>query len=102
MTEGQEVAFELCKKLYKKLSPEVYPALTGGTLYKDGDRKDIDIVLYFNRDSGPMETEDLKKKLNAVGLRGLQFKTGFVAKAKYKGYSIDLLNPETDLDADGY
>lgn len=45
---NMELAVELCKEIYQKLAPRVYPALTGGTLYKEGVRKDIDIVLYLN------------------------------------------------------
>ena len=45
----QNDAITLCKILHEKLSVHgYYPALTGGLLYKDGPRKDIDIIIYRN------------------------------------------------------
>jgi hypothetical protein len=45
-SENFELAVKLCRALYIRFGGSVYPALTGGTLYKNGCRKDIDIVLY--------------------------------------------------------
>ena len=47
---SQDQSMELCRQLYKELSPKgFFPALTGGSLYKTGLRKDIDVVIYRHR-----------------------------------------------------
>lgn len=89
-----ELAIELCIKLYNNLSPiGIFPALTGGTLYKEGERKDIDLVIYTTEDL----TGEIKHKLNEISYyldrAGLyDFKEfGAVTKCMYKGIEIDLL-----------
>ena len=95
------VAEELCIKLYEALEPfGFYPALTGGNLYKTGARKDIDIVIYRNRQKSPVfEMSDLEGLLKKAGLEDFEF-FGFVTKAKYDGVSVDLFNPETTSEDD--
>lgn len=96
MKNNLEIAKELCKKIYDNLSPKgVYPALTGGTLYKEGERKDIDILIYFKRQNKPYETIDLRKDLLKIGLTDIRCITGYVTKARYRGVDVDILNPET-------
>lgn len=93
----EAVAKELCKKIYDALSPfGFYPALTGGCLYKEGNRKDIDIVIYRNRQKSPsFEMSDLEGMLKKAGLGEFCF-FGFVAKAKYREFNVDIFNPETN------
>ena len=95
-----EVAIELCVKIYNLLEPKgFYPALTGGLLYKQGNRKDIDIVLYRNRQKVEcFETIDLVDELSSLGLNVVN-SFGFVTKAEYKGFVVDIFNPETDNEA---
>lgn len=92
-------ATELCKKLYEILSPEgYYPALTGGLLYKGDERKDIDIVIFRNRQSVVnFEMENIQNLLEDVGFHSFQF-YGFVTKCIYEGFSVDLFNPETQVE----
>lgn len=86
----------LCKLINEKLTG-VYPALTGGLLYKDGDRKDIDIVLYRHRqDLDCFEVTDFEKELNGIGVKIMEH-YGFVTKCEWLGYVVDLFNPETKL-----
>lgn len=97
----KDIAIELCKAIYDEMGKDgIFPALTGGCLYKEGERKDIDIVLYFKRYSGPVETSDIAHKLKKVGLTNFKFVTGYVTKAKYGELDVDLLNPETQDDSD--
>ena len=86
-------AVELCKMLYKELGPlGLFPALTGGCVYKEGPRKDIDIVLYCHREK-PLTTLPIS---HLAGLDGLTISGyyGFVTKAYYKGESVDIMFPE--------
>lgn len=94
-----ELAIDFCKQLHLCLLPKgIYPALTGGSLYKVGPRKDIDVVLYRNRQKlARFETIDLKEQLAKIGVEIIA-SYGFVTKAKWNGISIDLFNPETETE----
>lgn len=96
----KEIAFKLCRDLYSILEPKgFYPALTGGLLYKDGERKDIDIIIYRNRQKvESFETVDIAELLAQVGLN-ITASFGFVTKADYHGLVVDIFNPETDSEA---
>ena len=88
----------LCKILYENLKAlGIFPALTGGLLYKEGFRKDIDIVLFRHRqDVASFETtqENIRNALEKSGVEITGF-YGFVTKAKWKGIVVDIFNPET-------
>ena len=88
----------LSKIMYEKLNGSgFYPALTGGLLYKDGLRKDIDIVIFRNRQSvDHFEIQEIQHLLEDCGLYDFKH-YGFVTKAKWRGFSVDLFNPETAL-----
>lgn len=45
-SENFELVVKLCRSLYTRLGDSAYPALTGGILYKNGNRKDIDIAIF--------------------------------------------------------
>ena len=97
-------ALNLCKALHARLEPHgYYPALTGGHLYKGGSRKDIDIVIYRNRQAhSAFEMRDVEEHLGAAGLTGFSY-YGFVTKCMYGPLVVDLLNPETkDLSEADY
>ena len=89
-------AFALCKRLYEELAPiGVFPALTGGLLYKNNSRKDIDIVLYGHRNrGGRLEVDDVLEELEGCGLV-VDSKHGFVTKATWYGLEVDILIPES-------
>ena len=61
--------------------------------YKDGERKDCDILLYRIRQVGAIDTEGLFAALSLIGFEGIAG-FGWVFKAKYKGKSVDLFFPE--------
>lgn len=90
----------LCRALYGELSKiGIFPALTGGLLYKDGFRKDIDVTLFRHRqDVESFETNDknIAEALLRCGVEIVDF-YGFVTKAKWKGVDVDLFNPETKI-----
>ena len=68
-------------------------ALTGGSLYKDGERKDCDILFYRIRQKERIDIESLKQEMQAMGIEiGEEF--GWVHKAKYLGQPIDMFFPE--------
>jgi hypothetical protein len=86
-----ELAIELCTKIYDHSSIfRVYPALTGGTLYKDGERKDIDIVLYG--DSPEITLGTVANILNNVNVTIIKM-YGRVTKCTYKGVDVDIILP---------
>ena len=91
------MAHMLCAQLYRVLEPHgYYPALTGGLLYKEGDRKDIDIIIYRNRQKvQSFETVDIADLLAEVNLN-ITASFGFVTKAEWFGNVVDIFNPETN------
>ena len=98
-------AIELCKILYKPLKEiGVFIGLTGGLLYKEGSRKDIDLVIYRHRqDRQSLETidQDVYTVLCECGLVDIQY-YGFVTKAKWEGFVVDIMNPEALDDEIAY
>ncbi|AUR81387.1 hypothetical protein NVP1072O_41 [Vibrio phage 1.072.O._10N.286.48.A12] len=98
---SRDEAIELCELLYVEMSSHgFYPALTGGLLYKPGRRKDIDIVIFRNRQSvSHFEMEELTPLLEKCGVKIINT-YGFVTKAEWKGYTVDLFNPETEINLD--
>jgi len=88
-----EIAVELCTRLYKELAPQnIFPALTGGTLYKDGERKDIDIVIYSS-DEVDLSDSSFVHLLTYLGLTEITC-FGRVTKCMYRNTSIDIIIPE--------
>lgn len=103
------IAQSICRVLYEHFSKyQVFPALTGGTLYKDGTRKDIDIVLFQPAIDGELDSStkltvkaptliqmetDLITELKALGFKEITDYTA-VIKCVYKGQSIDLILPQ--------
>ena len=102
-------AVRICTILYKLLEPcHVFPALTGGTLYKQGIRKDLDIILYKGSNGGELDGKTVlhnhvPQLVNHVTtLEELLIANGFkyiadygrVIKCKYEDTDIDLIMPE--------
>jgi hypothetical protein len=94
MTWNTDSAIELCKQI-EKVSPEFgcHVALTGGTLYKDGDRKDCDILFYRIRQTKEVDIEGLFKKLETLGIKKVSG-FGWCHKAIFKNKNIDFFFPE--------
>lgn len=95
MTEAwtQQEAIELCKKIEAECPRAgCHVALTGGCLYRDGDRKDLDLIFYRIRQT----TLDTPRLLNILVDLGFKWITG--SGWRYVGYyfgkKVDLLFPE--------
>ena len=69
--------------------------LTGGLLYKGGERKDCDLIFYRIRQYPLEETnfEDVMSFLMRLGFDNFRY-FGFCVKCDYKGKPVDLLFPE--------
>lgn len=95
----QADAIELCVQL-EAIAPKFgcHVGLTGGTLYKVGERKDCDVLLYRIRQQ-PMDLPGLWTALCAAGIT-VQHDFGFCVKAKYGERRIDFLIPETTEGGD--
>jgi hypothetical protein len=96
----QAEAIALCRKI-EDVCPAFgcHVALTGGVLYKLGERKDLDILFYRIRQVGEIDVDGLFRALRSLGIEHVS--TGsFVAKATYRGRKIDCFFPE-ELDGEG-
>jgi hypothetical protein len=97
---GQVQAIQLCKEI-EAIAPKygAHVALTGGCLYKEGARKDVDIMFYRIRQVAKIDRENLFIELTKLGLfvvRGFDW----CYKAKYMPFdaNVDLFFPEHDPD----
>lgn len=76
-------------------------ALTGGCLYKDGRRKDADVLFYRIRQRKVIDEIGLIAKLREVGFEVVK-RSGWVLKVTYEGKPIDMFFPEeAKIDAQG-
>jgi hypothetical protein len=90
----QSDALELCKEI-EAICPQFgcHVALTGGLLYKEGPRKDADLLFYRIRQVEKIDGDGLFAALDAIGVQ----KTsgfGWCHKATWRGKSLDLFFPE--------
>lgn len=95
----QEQAIALCVQL--EVIAKSYGAhvgLTGGCLYKIGDRKDCDILIYRIRDK-TINFPGLLAAFTAAGIT-IRHDFGFCIKARYGERPIDFLYPESQVDSD--
>ena len=96
------LAIELCRMI-EAICPKFgcHVALTGGCLYKDGARKDIDILFYSVRQT-EMDRDGLTFALKSAGLE-LISEHGWMQKMRWRGFVVDVFFPETPkTDADGH
>ena len=87
-------AATLCR-IVESIAPAYgcHVALTGGTLYKDGERKDCDILFYRIRQKETIDIQGLKHALVDAGfIMGEEY--GWVHKAHFLGKNIDMFFPE--------
>ena len=87
-------AIELCK-IIEGISPDYgfHVALTGGLLYKEGERKDCDLLLYRIRDRHDPDWTGLWNALADVGI-ALRHDYGWCKKAIWKCKQLDIFDPE--------
>jgi hypothetical protein len=92
----QSEAIELCRAL-EAITPRfgAHVALTGGSLYKDGPRKDCDIVLYRIRQAPIIDTAGLWDALKPMGIE-IVSGFGWCFKATYNGKRVEFFFPEED------
>jgi len=90
-----EQAVALCRKIEDVVPPfGCHVALTGGTLYKDGARKDLDILFYRIRQRDEIDMDGLWKALAGIGIEKLSG-FGWCYKADTEdGKHIDCFFPE--------
>ena len=90
----QVEAVDLCTKI-EVVCPlfGCHVALTGGTLYKQGPRKDCDLLFYRIRQVKRIDLDGLWKALRDIGLNKMSGH-GWCYKAVYKGKNVDCFFPE--------
>lgn len=89
-------AVALCKKIEAVCPPfGCHVALTGGALYKDGPRKDLDILFYRVRQIDQIDEAGLFDALAQIGLVKVGG-FGWCHKAKYGERNVDCFFPEED------
>jgi hypothetical protein len=94
-------AVEMCRVI-EDVCPEfgAHVALTGGTLYKAGTRKDCDILFYRIRQAACIDMAGLWEALGRVGLRVYKGR-GWCFKAMWQGRNVDCFFPEAERDPEG-
>jgi hypothetical protein len=92
----QADAIDLCV-LIEGIAPYygAHVALTGGSLYKPGLRKDADILFYRIRQVNEINEFGLLVALTGTLGIAIGERYGWVVKAQYQGKNIDLFFPET-------
>jgi len=90
----RQEAINLCI-LIESVCPQFgcHVALTGGTLYKAGERKDCDVLFYRIRQVENIDQDGLFAALADIGVERLSG-FGWVHKAIYQGKNIDMFFPE--------
>lgn len=93
-TWTHDEAVELCRKI-EVIAPEhgAHVALTGGTLYKYGPRKDLDILFYRIRQVDHIDVDGLMAHLTDIGITPRE-DYGWVHKAQLGDKQIDFFFPE--------
>lgn len=98
----QDAAVAICRDI-EAICPifGYHVALTGGTLYKEGERKDLDILFYSVRQNKTPDRHGLIEALGSIGFSAF-LEYGWMNKAKHAGRNVDIFFPETPKsDADG-
>lgn len=95
MSWDHQKAVELCKKI-EAVAPKYgcHVALTGGLLYKDGERKDCDILFYRIRQCGDIDDDGLFQALQSSGILWKKSGFGWCVKASCEHGAIDCFFPE--------
>jgi len=95
-----ERAVAFCRTL-ESVSPQfgAHVALTGGTLYRDGERKDVDILVYRIRQFDEIDWDGLFRAWFTVAGVTLENDYGWRKKAKLRdGSDIDFFDAEDSGD----
>lgn len=91
---SRNIALDVCKEV-EALCPKFgcHVALTGGLLYKDGPRKDLDLLFYRVRQVEKIDEEGLLQCLSENGFT-MRERFGWVQKAVYWDMDVDMFFPE--------
>lgn len=90
----QEEAIALCKLVEHLCVPSgCHVALTGGLLYKNGPRKDCDLLFYRIRQIDEIDMDLLWDTLKLGGIEKLSG-FGWCYKATFNGKKLDIFFPE--------
>lgn len=91
---SRDLALELCRIL-ERVAPAhgAHIGLTGGLLYKDGPRKDCDILIYRIRQAPGIDADALFAAFAGIGVNKLSG-FGWCHKAEWRGMPIDFFFPE--------
>lgn len=94
---NQTEALGLCHDI-EQVCPKFgcHVALTGGLLYKGGQRKDCDILFYRIRQQQEIDVSGLWEALVRIGFEGNKPNWTWCSKVKYKGKPVDLFFPDYD------
>lgn len=95
MSWTQAEAIDLCRRV-EAVCPLAgcHVALTGGCLYKDGERKDCDILFYRVRQEPQINTTILFLKLREIGLDCKSTTWAWFFRGTYNGKGVDVFFPE--------
>ena len=95
-------AVTLCR-LVETVAPKygLHTALTGGTLYKDGERKDCDILMYRRRSEVFTDWDGFKAAAEKLGITWDR-DYGWCKKAIFNGKPVDFFDPDAPDDDDEY
>ncbi len=97
-TWTQSEVISLCKIIEKVCPPYgCHVALTGGLLYKEGHRKDADILFYRIRQIEKIDIDGLMSELAGIGIEPCD-DFGWCYKATFFGKKIDFFFPEREGD----
>jgi len=90
-------------RVFESIAPEFgcHIGLTGGCLYRDGERKDCDILVYRIRQVETINIEGLLSKLCEIGLE-VHAGFGFCYKCSWRGKDMDILIPEEPGNGNAY
>jgi hypothetical protein len=93
-TWNLQQAIDVCRKV-EAICPDFgcHVALTGGTLYKDGERKDLDLLFYRIRQIEEIDADGLFAALAGIGIEKVSG-FGWCHKAVMDGKNIDCFFPE--------
>lgn len=101
MNWTQQEAIDLCVILESVVPAHgAHVALTGGSLYKRGPRKDCDVLFYRIRQQPSIRMDDMWKELVHHDFQKISG-FGWCYKAAYKGKPVDCFFPEVERDANG-
>lgn len=96
----QEQAILLCVRI-EEVCPKFncHVALTGGCLYKEGQRKDLDLIFYRVRQKPSIDVKGLLFALKKIGFSSFKG-GGWRYVGKIGGDTVDMLFPEDPMQGE--